>query len=77
MKDISDLKRLMKDRKIEVTDQTAKIIAQATNLDEDKVKKIMEYWDLSDNDSNKDFTNEEVVQVCQINTFKLIQFIFS
>ena len=57
------MKKVFSGRKIDVTNETAKLIGDATKLDENKIKKIMEYFDLSDKEENKQFTKPEVVKV--------------
>ena len=63
VKDLAALKKMLDERQIETTQQTLKLIGVSTGLDDAKVKKVMEYWDLSDTGINKDFTKEDIVKV--------------
>jgi len=66
IKDIPALGKMFTDRKIKITNRTATLISNATENDVTKVKQVMEYFDLSDNEMNKDFTREDCVKVSQL-----------
>jgi hypothetical protein len=63
LKGIPELKKQFEEREITLTDITAKEIGIKTGLDEEKIKKILEYHDLSDNEANEDYADLVVVKV--------------
>lgn len=62
IKDVPALAKMFTERHIKVTNQTAALISNATEYDVTKIKQVMEYVDLSDNEMNKDFTRPDIVQ---------------
>lgn len=62
LKGIPELKKQFEEREITLTDITAKEIGIKTGLDEEKIKKILEYHDLSDNEANEDYADLVVVK---------------
>jgi len=63
LKDLNALKEAFDDKNIKTTQATRKLIGVATGLDELKVKNLIEYWELSEVEANKNFAMESTVKV--------------